>query len=155
MVSGFTHWFVAQHGDAQETHEDAPRILAIVPHGPDRLLLQATSQDIGWALAFAGAPPGILSGCPGIIPPIVIYDRRLPPYNLREILGMLTRGSSRPYVILLSPTIERDDWDELLRAGRCDLLHSPVNRDDLIWAVRRAWESCRSRSPWTSFSLTE
>jgi hypothetical protein len=143
MVSGFPHWFVSQRGNAQGTREDTPRILAIVPHGPDRLLLQAISQHIGWALAFAGTPPGILSGCPGIIPPIVIYDRRLPPYNLREIFGILTRGLSRPYVILLSPTIDRDDWDELQRAGSCDILHSPVNRVDLIWAVRRAWQFWR------------
>ena len=91
MISGFTRWFASQHGNAEGTLEDRPRILAIVPHGPDRVLLHAASQDFGWALAFAGAPPSILSGCPGI-PPIVIYDRRLPPYNLRDIVGILTKG---------------------------------------------------------------
>ena len=144
MVSGFAHWSVSQQGHTGGSDEDTPRILAIVPHGPDRFLLQAISQDLGWGLALAGALPGILYGCPGI-PPIVIYDRRLLPNNWREILGILTKGLSRSYVILLSATVERDLWNELEHVGGCEVLHSPVNRDDLLWAVRRASQFQRSQ----------
>ena len=58
---------------------------------------------------------------------------------------MLTRELYRPYVILLSPTVDRNDWDELQRVGGSDILRSPVNRDDLIWAVKRAWQFWRSQ----------
>lgn len=149
MVLEFAHWFAWRHGNAERAHEDAPRILAIVPHGPDRRLLQAIARDSGWALAFAGTPPGNLSRCPGI-PPIVICDRRLTPYNWREIVGMVTRESPklnviRPYVILFSPTVDRNLRDEMERVGGSDILRSPVNRDDLFWAVKRAWQFWRSQ----------
>jgi FixJ family two-component response regulator len=73
------------------------------------------------------------------VPPIVIYDRELSQYNWREIFGILTRQSPRPYMILLSPTADQNLWDELQRVGGCDILRAPVDRENLLGAVRRAW----------------
>ena len=52
---------------------------------------------------------------------------------------VLTKESPRPYVILLSPNVDQNLWDELQRVGGSDILRAPVNREDLLWAVTRAW----------------
>src|ERR1039457_4965954 len=64
---------------AGAARQKAPRILALVPQGPDRLLLQTISRDAGWALTLSETAPGIAFGCQSDTPPIIIYDRELSP----------------------------------------------------------------------------
>jgi FixJ family two-component response regulator len=65
----------------------------------------------------------------------------------------LARKSPRPYVILLSPNADTNLWDELQRVGGCDILRTPINRDKILRAVKRAWllwrnqQQVRSPSP--------
>ena len=120
-------------------HEDAPRILAILAPGPDRSLLQATSRDFGWNLALSEAPPQNPPGRHAAVAPIVIYDRELTPYKWRDVFCVLTKESPRPYVILLSSSVDQNLWDELQRVGGSDILRAPATREDLLWAVTRAW----------------
>jgi len=120
--------------------QKAPRILAIVPQGPSRLLLQAISRDAGWALTLAETPPSLTSGRQPDVPPIIIYDRELSPLHWREIVGFLAKTSPRPCLILLSPNSDANLWDELQRLGGSDILRTPVSRDNLVWAVKRAWQ---------------
>ena len=119
--------------------QKTPRILAIVPQGPNRLLLQAISRDAGWALTVSETPPSLTSARQGDVPPIIIYDREITPDHWHEIVGVLTKSSPRPYVILLSPNADTNLWDELQRVGGSDILRTPVNRDSMLWAVLRAW----------------
>ncbi len=119
--------------------EEAPRILAILAPGSDRSLLQAASQDFGWNPSLSGAPPCNLPQPHAAVAPIVIYDRELPPYNWRDVFCVLTKESPRPYVILLSPNVDQNLWEELQRVGGSDILRVPLNREDLLWAVTRAW----------------
>jgi DNA-binding NtrC family response regulator len=116
-----------------------PRILAIVPQGPNWRLLQAISRDTGWALTVSETPPNLTSGYQADVPPIVIYDRDLSPNHWREIVGVFTKKSPRPYVILLSPNADANLWDELQRVGGSDILRTPVNQGNMLWAVKRAW----------------
>jgi hypothetical protein len=91
--------------------------LAIVPQGPNRLLVQAISRDAGWTLTLSDTSPGIILGRTADLPSIIIYDRESSPQNWREVVGALTSQSPRPYVILLSPNADANLWDELQRAG--------------------------------------
>ena len=130
----------------------APRILAIVPHGPDRMLLNAISQDSGWTLTVAETPPSPPFERQADVAPIVIYDREISPHHWREDVGALTRNSPRPYLILLSPNADTNLWDELQRLGGSDILHAPVTRDKLIAAVKRASQLWRSQQQLRSLS---
>jgi FixJ family two-component response regulator len=51
----------------------------------------------------------------------------------------LSRKSPRPHVILLSPNADANLWDELERVGGSDILRTPINRDKMLRAVKRAW----------------
>ena len=42
-------------------------------------------------------------------------------------------------MILLSPTTDNNLWDELQRLGGSDIQRTPLNRDKMLWAVKRAW----------------
>lgn len=119
--------------------QKAPRILALVPPGPNRLLLQTVSRDAGWALTLSETAPGIAPGCQSDDPPIIIYDRELSPYDWRDIVRVLAKKSPRPYVILLSPNADTNLWDELQRVGGSDILRTPINRDNMLRALKRAW----------------
>ena len=116
-----------------EGAQPASRILAIVPQGPNRLLVQAISRDAGWTLTLSDTSPGLILGQSADLPPIIIYDREISPQNWREVVGALTRQSPRPYVILLSPNADANLWDELQRVGGSDILRTPVSRDASAW----------------------
>jgi FixJ family two-component response regulator len=90
-------------------------------------------------LTLADTSPGLIIGQRADLPPIIIYDREISPRNWCEAVGALTRQSPRPYVILLSPNADANLWDELQRAGGSDILRTPVSRDHLLGALKRAW----------------
>lgn len=114
------------------------RILAILPPGPNRLLIEALSREAGWALTISDMPSASFGDNPDT-PPIVLYDRELSLYDWRETIRALTRSSPRRYVILLSSTCDTNLWDELERLGGSDILRTPTDRESVLRAVRRAW----------------
>ena len=135
MISGVARLLPSR----RNCHDEAPRILAILAPGPDRSLLQATSRTFGWTLTLSDAPPHNLPERHDALAPIVLYDRGLPSHNWRDVFCVLTKESPRPYAILLSHNVDQNLWDELQRVGGSDILRAPVTRDDLLWAVTRAW----------------
>ncbi len=117
-----------------------PRILAVVRQGPNRLILEALSQDAGLAIifsescAFAHSDPA----------PVVIYDCELSPIQWPKIIRGLAQQSPRPYLILLSSQADANLWEELQRVGGSDVLRRPIDRDDFLAALTRAWQLRRS-----------
>ncbi len=139
LVGGLERLLPERRRHPEEAPHKAPRILALVPQGPDRLLLQALSQDAGWALTLSETAPAIAPGRQSDTPPIIIYDRELSPLHWGEMVRNLSGTSPRPYVILLSPHADTNLWDELQRVGGSDILRTPINRDKTLRAVKRAW----------------
>jgi DNA-binding NtrC family response regulator len=127
-------------------HHTAPRIVAIIPHGPIRFLLQSISQDAGWALTLSETPLISNSARQDDVPPIVIYDRDLSPGRWHEIVGDLAKSSPRPYVILLSRNADANLWDELQRVGGSDILRVPVTRDNMLGALKKAGQLWHSQN---------
>lgn len=111
-----------------------PRILGVLPKGFSRVLLKAVSEQSGWTLTLSETP-----GSVDAIPPIIIYDRELSPMDWRDFVSLWTKRSPRPYVILLSPNTDANLWEELQRIGGSDILRSPLNEENLRWAIKRAW----------------
>jgi FixJ family two-component response regulator len=138
MSSRFARSLPSRRRPSEEARP-ASRILAIVPQGPIRPLVQAISRDAGWTLTLSDTSPGLVIGRSSDLPPIIIYDREISPLNWREVIVALTSQSPRPYVILLSPNADTNLWDELQRAGGSDIVRTPVSRDHLLGALKRAW----------------
>jgi FixJ family two-component response regulator len=115
-------------------------VLAFVREGPNRVALRKISADAGLALTCRErAAPTELE-----IAPIIIYDRELSPAHWPQAIHALARKSPRPYIILLSSSVDANLWDELQRAGGCDILRTPLDQEALLGAVQRAWQLWRS-----------
>ena len=138
IATRFARWFPLRFWFS-ERFQPASRILAIVPQGPIRMLVQAISHDAGWTLTLSDSSPGLHIGKRADLPPIIIYDRDVSPHDWPEAVGALANQSPRPYVILLSPNADANLWDELQRAGGSDIVRTPVSRDRLLGALTRAW----------------
>lgn len=139
LVCGLERLLPSRRQHHEGTLQKAPRILAMVRQGPDRLLLQDLSRDAGWALTVSETTPAVASERQSDAPPIIIYDRDLSPCHWGEMIRAMARKSPRPYVILLSPNADSNLWDELQRVGGSDILRTPINRDKMLRAVKRAW----------------
>ena len=114
------------------------RVVAFVPEGYSRSIIQALSADSGWALTISDTPAGIAQARSESAP-VILFDRDLWPGTWREAVGLLTRRSPRPYVILLSPNSDGNLWDELQRFGGSDILRTPIDRETTSRAIERAW----------------
>ena len=120
------------------------RVLALVPEGDNRQVLQALVRDTGWSLSMAesfaewGAEHSD-------VPPIVIYDRELSPGRWRETIRLFANQSPRPHIILLSSNSDTNLFDELYRAGGSEIVRSPIDPAHLLWAVIKAWQLWRTQ----------
>lgn len=133
----------------EHVHDAEPRIMALVPEGPNRLALEAISEGAGWSLTSDTGANGIASRDSGA-PLIIIYDRDLSPDHWRDIIRSLAKRTPRPYIILLSSNADTNLWDELQRAGGSDILRAPINRDQLIEALtkgRQLWYARQHLGP--------
>ena len=122
----------------------APRVLAFVPEGFNRSMIELVSSESGWTLTIADRLVAIAESASETAQ-IILFDRELWPGLWREAVGLLTRRSPRPYLILLSPTSDGNLWDELQRFGGADILRSPIDRESTLGAVGRAWSLWRSQ----------
>ncbi len=73
-------------------------------------------------------------------PDIVLLDTSLPRYA--EVLKAALEGVPARQTILLAPPLPAERQVELLRAGCCELLGKPLDRDELRSAVAKASASC-------------
>jgi hypothetical protein len=110
------------------------QVLAILPTGPDRALIEALSYEAGWALTISETPSVTLGTFT-----IIMYDRELSPHTWGETIRSLTRSSPRPYIILLSRSSDKNLWDELEHVGGSDILRTPLDREATLRTVGRAW----------------
>jgi FixJ family two-component response regulator len=107
--------------------------------GPNGRLLGTIAADAGWCLTISETPSA-MSFRPGSdVPAIVIFDRRLSPERWTCVVELLAQNSPRPYVILLSPSMDANLWDEVERVGGSDILRDPIDHDRLIETLERAW----------------
>jgi len=127
------------------------RIFAILPEGPDRTILEALCRDVGWTLSFAARFDESMAGTASEIPAIILYDRRTPGCDWRQGIRTLSKLPLHPCVILVSPTSDRNLWDELQFFGGSDILRSPIEPERALRAVIRAsllWQNEQEvRSP--------
>jgi hypothetical protein len=126
------------------SRQNAPRVLAFVPQGRNRLMIEAVSSEAGWTLTISDTLAAIARSTDEIAP-VILFDRDLWPGMWREAVGLLTRRSPRPHLILLSPNSDGNLWDELQRVGGSDILRTPIDQEDALRAVERTWSLWRSQ----------
>jgi len=120
------------------------RVLALVPEGQNRRVLQAAVQEAGWKLSIADSAAAWRAPHADV-PPIVIFDRELSPHEWGESIRLFANRTPKPYIILLSPSSDTNLWDELYRAGGSEIVRTPIDPGHLLWAVLIAWQLWRTQ----------
>lgn len=123
----------------------APRAMAVVGEGPARDALQAVFREAGWKLVIADTPALALTRQELEPLPIILYERELAERSWRQVVSRFSRLSPRPCVVLLSRSLDKNLWDELVRCGGFDLLRTPVDHDSAIRIVRDGWAIWQGR----------
>jgi DNA-binding NtrC family response regulator len=119
--------------------EDELRALAIMGAGPGRDTLQAIFDDAGWVLTIADTLASAIALQKEGLVPIVLYDREVIESDWRAVVSLLSRLPPHPCVILLAGSSDNNLWDEFGRYGGSDILRTPVERDEVIRAVKAGW----------------
>lgn len=122
---------------------NTPRILAILPDGSNRRMLEGIARESGWALTVSESPDDVERLCDDS--PILLYDGGPGASDWPQAVATLTRRTPRPYLILLAPQINSNLWEELQRVGGSDLLRLPLDRDHVTSAIKRAWQVWRNQ----------
>jgi DNA-binding response OmpR family regulator len=72
---------------------------------------------------------------------VAVLDIQLPGMSGLEVLELLRQKNERLRVIILSAHTEQEIVLEALRLGACDYIAKPLHDEELVLAVRRAWQS--------------
>lgn len=99
-----------------------PELTVVTPHGW-RLLMVA---DVPRALALLAQRPI----------PVVFCDRNIPDANWKEAVRMLAAAPSKPCVVLLSPSLSRELWEQITESGGYDVLRKPVTAEAFLRVLR-------------------
>ena len=145
ILGRISRWLPSRRDHAEGASDQKLRILALITDGPNCHVLRAIAQNAGWCLTLSDTTSAIAFRRESDVPPIIIFDRQLFPDRWSDMVKLLAKNSPRPYVILLSPSVDANLWDELQRSGGSDILRDPINRDSLLDALKRAWQLWRNQ----------
>lgn len=118
---------------------NAPLILAVIPPGPCRNMVERIASEAGFTVSVSNDPSIAAASA------IIIYDLDLSNRSWADDVMALTMRSPRPYLILLSPNTDINLWGELQRVGGSDLLRKPIDPERMIRAIKRGWMIWRSQ----------
>ena len=74
---------------------------------------------------------------------LVLTDLRMPGGDGLSLVGQLTREDPPTLVILMTAYGSRDSAEQALKQGAFDYLTKPLERDDLLLTIDRAFERMR------------
>jgi DNA-binding NtrC family response regulator len=73
--------------------------------------------------------------------PVVICESCLPDGNWKDILSQVTVLPDAPRLIVTSREPGESLWAEVLNMGGYDVLTTPFEKNEVMRAVSRAWQS--------------
>lgn len=125
---------------AQRT-EDGPvasLVVVGVPGGEERQLLTNVARDYGWDIQFTETSIEALTRCDPRRTAVILCDRDLPSVDWRDAVQTLASSSRPTCVILLSSIVDDALWEEVVRCGGYDILAKPLQRNDVLRAMKLA-----------------
>ena len=82
--------------------------------------------------------------------PVVICQSHLPDGNWQDVLGQTAILPDAPRLIVTSTQADEHLWAEVLNMGGYDVLTTPFDRNELLWAVLAAWQSWETEWRWVN-----
>jgi DNA-binding response OmpR family regulator len=124
--------------DLRGTPEETISVLAVVA-AKEAAELERTFSHTRWELRLAHsvreAKKPILSQAAGVI----ICEQQLPDGTWLDLMRLTEPLHPRPQVIVLSASMDRRLWTDVLDAGGYDVLGTPLQPRELYALVPMAW----------------
>lgn len=125
--------------------DDTIRVLAVQPKSEDRTTLTQIAEKAGWYLDFAETLEAARYWLQRNRAAVVVYDRDLADGDWRKALETFTAKGTACPVVLKSPVIDDQLWQEVIQRGGYDVITTPLNEQRVVRTVEFAW-STRKRS---------
>jgi len=114
-------------------------VLAVSDHTEDLDLLEQTFRETNWRLCRAKCYREAVTILCRDRMPVVICHCCLPDGNWKDILSQIADLPDAPRLIVASK--ERNLCAEVINLGGYDLLTTPFDQHEVIWAVGCAWQN--------------
>ena len=133
--------------------ETATMLLAVSARREDHVFLKQVFYDTNWELREARTYRDALMILCHDRMPVVICESWLPDGNWKDIVSQVAALPDAPRLIVTSGEPDNRLWGEVLNMGGYDVLTRPFDKNELIRAVNRAWQSweyewCRVNRRW-------
>ncbi len=119
------------------------QVLVVDDEGAQREILRTILTSEGYRVETAGSAAEALQRSGRMRFDLVLTDLRMPGADGLSLVGQLTREDPPTLVILMTAYGSRDSAEQALKQGAFDYLTKPLERDELLLTVGRAFERIR------------
>ncbi|PWB42860.1 MAG: DNA-binding response regulator [Candidatus Methylomirabilota bacterium] len=116
------------------------RILVVDDEGPQREILRTILSTEGYAVETAPGGTEALRRCQESPFDLVLTDLRMPGTDGLALVERLIRDDPPTLVILMTAYGSLDSVEQALKKGAFDYLTKPLEREELLLTVKRAFE---------------
>lgn len=116
------------------------RILVVDDEGPQREILRTILSDEGYSVETAPGGTEALRRCQEKSYDLVLTDLRMPGTDGLSLVERLIRDDPPTLVILMTAYGSLDSAEQALKKGAFDYLTKPLEREELLLTVKRAFE---------------
>ena len=116
----------------------------------DYAFLKQVFRDTNWELREARSYRDTRMILCNARMPVVICEASLPDGNWKDILSQVAVLPDAPRLIVTSREPDERLWAEVLSMGGHDVLTTPFDQNELIRAVRSAWQSWEGEWSWAN-----
>jgi DNA-binding NtrC family response regulator len=119
------------------------QILVVDDEGAQREILRTILTSEGYRVETAASGAEALQKSARTRFDLVLTDLRMPVADGLSLVGQLTREDPPTLVILMTAYGSRDTAEQALKQGAFDYLTKPLERDELLQTIDRAFERMR------------
>lgn len=116
------------------------RILVVDDEGPQREILRTILSAEGYSVETAPGGTEALKRCQEKSYDLVLTDLRMPGTDGLSLVERLMRADPPTLVILMTAYGSLDSAEQALKKGAFDYLTKPLEREELLLTVKRAFE---------------
>jgi putative two-component system response regulator len=122
----------------QSTAETGAKILVVDDEAPNRQLIEAMLEPLGYTVYLAASGQEAIEKAPQVHPDLVLLDIMMPGMNGFEVARILKANSGPPYlpIVMVTALTRVDDRVKALEAGADDFLIKPVDKTELRTRVQ-------------------
>lgn len=127
-------WLVSRHAPSPGL-----TVVFVITSTADRAMLHDLARRNHWNAVFSSTTEEACNAVNRTRPQVILIDRDVDSAGWRNAVSSLAMASDGACVVLISSVIDEYLWNEVVTNGGYDVLHKPLNEDDVLRNLRLAW----------------